>query len=78
MTPAAAPIRLTREELAELTERKTAPAQIRVLAALGIKHDVHPITGRPIVYRHTIERRHGGQAHTRATRPDFTALEALA
>lgn len=71
-------VRLSHAEVCDLTERKTGPAQIRVLVALGIKHDVHPLTGRPIVYRHTIERRHGGAAQSRMTRPDFTALDVSA
>ena len=63
---------LTRDELASLTGRTRASAQIRALRAMGIQHRVRP-DGKAVVLWSDVQT-DGSRRQQRPTEPDFAAL----
>lgn len=63
---------LTREELAALTGRTRASAQIRALRAMGVQHRVRP-DGKPVVLWTDVQS-DGARRQYKPTEPNLAAL----
>lgn len=50
---------LTPEEITELTGRKTRPAQVRVIKALGLNHRIRP-DGFPVILQEHVKKQFDG------------------
>lgn len=61
---------LTREEVAELTARKRAAAQARVLRGLGIEHRIRP-DGSVLILRAHVEHLLGGAVTKRRPQKEY-------
>lgn len=66
---------LTADELVELTDRHTAPAQARALKALGIRYRVNPISGKVKVLRSAVDPTVAKSLGEKRTTADFSSLE---
>jgi len=78
-TDATMSIRLTRDEVAELTGKKTRPAQARALSAMRIPFAIDGL-GKICVSRRAVEERLAGRnpEDDPASEPDFSVFDRRA